>query len=206
MSPVVSILISLATLIIGALLGFTYRKNVSEAKIGRSEEYAKELLEDATRKAEEKKKETILAAKEEVLRLKTDLDKEIHDRRAEQQRNERRVAQREETLDKKLDNLEKREERMNQKAKRSNCALMKPLNCETNRQANWSASPVSPPTKRHKSLSAAFRRKLTTMLPPQCAKSNKKPRMKATKKPATSLRWPFKGAPATTWRKQRYRS
>ena len=57
MSPVVSILISLATLIIGALLGFTYRKNVSEAKIGRSEEYAKELLEDATRKAEEKKKE-----------------------------------------------------------------------------------------------------------------------------------------------------
>ena len=116
MSPVVSILISLATLIIGALLGFTYRKNVSEAKIGRSEEYAKELLEDATRKAEEKKKETILAAKEEVLRLKTDLDKEIHDRRAEQQRNERRVAQREETLDKKLDNLEKREERMNQKS------------------------------------------------------------------------------------------
>ena len=116
MSPVVSILISLATLIIGAFLGFTYRKNVSEAKIGRSEDYAKELLEDATRKAEEKKKETILAAKEEVLRLKTDLDKEIHDRRTEQQRNERRVAQREETLDKKLDNLEKREERMNQKS------------------------------------------------------------------------------------------
>ena len=115
MSPVVCVVIALAALVVGAVLGFMYRKNVSEAKIGRSETYAKELLEDATRKAEEKKKETILAAKEEVLRLKTDLDKEIYDRRAEQQRAERRVAQREETFDKKLDNLEKREERLNQK-------------------------------------------------------------------------------------------
>ncbi len=116
MSPIVCVLIALVALAVGAAIGFTYRKNVSEAKIGRSEAYAKELLDDATRKAEEKKKETILAAKEEVLRLKSDLDKEIYDRRAEQQRAERRVAQREETLDKKLDNLEKREERLNQKA------------------------------------------------------------------------------------------
>lgn len=116
MSPIVCVLIALAALVLGAVLGFTYCKNVSEAKIGRSEAYAKELLDDATRKAEEKKKETILAAKEEVLRLKSDLDKEIYDRRAEQQRAERRVAQREETFDKKLDNLEKREERLNQKS------------------------------------------------------------------------------------------
>ena len=50
-----------------------------------------------------------------MLRLKSELDREIHDRRAEQQRSERRVAQREETLDKKLDNLERREERINAK-------------------------------------------------------------------------------------------
>ena len=116
MSPVIWILLVLTALCAGIAIGFVYRKNVSEAKIGRSEAYAKELLEDATRKAEEKKKETILAAKEEVLRLKTDLDKEIYDRRAEQQRAERRVAQREEMLDKKLDNLETREEKLNQKA------------------------------------------------------------------------------------------
>ena len=116
MSPVIWILLVLTALCAGIAIGCVYRKNVSEAKIGRSEAYAKELLEDATRKAEEKKKETILAAKEEVLRLKTDLDKEIYDRRAEQQRAERRVAQREEMLDKKLDNLETREEKLNQKA------------------------------------------------------------------------------------------
>ncbi|NLG56899.1 MAG: ribonuclease Y, partial [Clostridiales bacterium] len=85
-------------------------------KIGRAEVYAKELIDDAAKKAEENKKSAVLEAKEEVLRLKTELDREITSRRAEQQRTERRVAQREETLDKKLDNLEKREERMNQKS------------------------------------------------------------------------------------------
>jgi ribonuclease Y len=109
------ILISLLTFAIGAFVGFAYRRETFEKKLGRTEDYAKELLEDAQRKAEDLKKETILAAKEEVLRLKSDLDKEIHDRRSEQQRNERRVARREETLDKKLDNLEIREEKLNQK-------------------------------------------------------------------------------------------
>ena len=118
MSPVLWILLVLIALCAGAAIGFIYRKNVAEAKIGRSEAYAKELLDDATRKAEEKKKETVLAAKEEVLRLKSDLDKEIYDRRAEQQRAERRVAQREEMLDKKLDNLETREDKLNQKAEK----------------------------------------------------------------------------------------
>ena len=112
----VTIIIALATCAIGAGAGFVYRKQVTEQKIGRAEQYASDLLNDATRKADEQKKEKILEAKEEILRLKTDLDREIHDRRAEQQRSERRVAQREETLDKKLDNLEKREERLNQRS------------------------------------------------------------------------------------------
>ncbi len=116
MPTIAWILIALAALCAGAFGGFSYCRNTLEKRVGRAEVYAKELLDDATRKAEEKKKETILEAKEEVLRLKTELDKEIYDRRAEQQRGERRIAQREEMLDRKLDNLEKREERMNQKA------------------------------------------------------------------------------------------
>ena len=116
MSPVITVFIALAALGLGALVGFAYNKKQTEQKIGRADQYAKDLLADATRKAEEQKKERILEAKEEVLRLKTDLDREIHERRSEQQRNERRVAQREETLDKKLDNLERREEKINEKA------------------------------------------------------------------------------------------
>ncbi len=109
------VLAALISAAIGLGIGYIYRKNAAEKKIGRAEEYAKNLLDDAMRKADEKKKETVLEAKEEVLKLKTDLDKEIRDRRTEIQRNERRMIQREETLDKKLDNLESREEGLNKK-------------------------------------------------------------------------------------------
>ncbi len=115
MQTIVTILIALAMAALGLVGGYMYRKQSGEKKIGRTEEYAKNLLEDAMRKADEKKKETILEAKEEVLRLKTELDRECRDRRAEVQRSERRILQREETLDKKQDNMEAREESLNQK-------------------------------------------------------------------------------------------
>ncbi len=115
MTAIISTICALVALAVGLAGGFLYRQNVMEKKIGRTEEFAKNLLDDATRKAEEKKKETILEAKEEVLRLKSELDKEIRDRRSEVTRLERRVNQREETLDKKMDNLEAREEGLNRK-------------------------------------------------------------------------------------------
>ena len=100
---------------VGAAIGYIYRKNIQEKKIGRTEEYARNLLDDAQRRAEEKKKESILEAKEEVIRLKNELDREIRDRRNEVQRSEHRVAQREETLDKKADNLDARENTLERK-------------------------------------------------------------------------------------------
>ena len=117
MSPIITIIVVLIALAAGVLGGILYRKNVMEKKIGRTEEFAKNLLDDATRKAEEKKKEAILSAKEEIISLKSDLDKEVRDRRAEVTRLERRVNQREEALDKKFDNVEAREEALNEKYK-----------------------------------------------------------------------------------------
>ena len=70
MNVTVSIIIAVITLLIGTAGGYMYRKQAAEKRIGRTEAYAKNLLEEATRKADEKKKETILEAKEEVLRLK----------------------------------------------------------------------------------------------------------------------------------------
>ena len=109
------ILAALVGLALGAFSGYKYRKDATEKQIGRTEEYAKNLLEEAQRRAEENKKEKILETKEEILKLKNELDKEIRDRRNEQQRNERRLAQREETIDKKLDNLELREDALDKK-------------------------------------------------------------------------------------------
>ena len=117
MSPIVAIILIIVALAIGVAVGFLYRQNVTEKKIGRTEEYANNLLAEATHKAEEKKKEAILEAKEEVIRLRSELDKEVRDRRSEVTKQERRLSQREETLDKKLDNLEAREESLNEKYK-----------------------------------------------------------------------------------------
>ncbi|MBO4367775.1 MAG: ribonuclease Y [Clostridia bacterium] len=113
--PIIAVIALIVGLAGGAAAGYFYRMNMMEKKIGRTEEFARNLLEESTRKAEEKKKEAILEAKEEVLRLKGDLDKEIRERRNEVNRLERRCSQREETLDKELDNLEKREEALNAK-------------------------------------------------------------------------------------------
>ncbi len=117
MSVIVVIIIAIVALAVGGAGGYFYRKNNMEKKLGQTEEYAKNLIEDATRKADEKKKEAVLEAKEEVIRLKNELDKEIRDRRSEVTRAERRVNQREEQFDKKLDNLEQREEQLNEKYK-----------------------------------------------------------------------------------------
>ncbi|MDD6871266.1 MAG: ribonuclease Y [Clostridiales bacterium] len=117
MHPIIAIVLIILALAAGAAAGFLYRQNVMEKKIGRTEEYANNLLTEATHKAEEKKKEAILEAKEEVIRLRSELDKEVRDRRSEVTKQERRVSQREETLDKKMDNLEAREESLNEKYK-----------------------------------------------------------------------------------------
>ena len=110
-------MIALIALAIGLFAGYLYRKNGMEKKIGQTEEFCANMLEDATHKAEEKKKEAVLEAKEEIIRLKSELDKEVRDRRSEVSRLERRVNQREEAFDKKLDNLEAREEALNEKYK-----------------------------------------------------------------------------------------
>ncbi len=117
------ILIAAVCLAAGSAFGYFYRKNEAEKKIGRTEQYAQRLLDDATRKADEQKKEMLLAAKEEVLHLKSEADKEIRARRTEQQRSERRLTQKEESLDKKEEALDKkrdalaeREESLDKKA------------------------------------------------------------------------------------------
>ena len=101
------------TLIVTAVLTYfittAYHKNVANAKIGNAEDRAREIIDEAVKTAETKKREAMLEAKEESIRVKNDLDKEVTERRAEIQRSERRVVQKEENLDKKLESIERRE-------------------------------------------------------------------------------------------------
>ena len=86
-----------------------YRKNVAEAKLGKAEDKAREIIDDAIKSAEAKKREILLEAKEDALKTKNDMEKEVKDRRNEVQRMEKRVLQREENLDKKIEACEKKE-------------------------------------------------------------------------------------------------
>ena len=123
MPTIVWILIALVAAAAGAGVGYKYRQDVTEKKIGRTEEYAKRLYDDAVKKAEDYKKEKVLEAKEEILKAKAENEREraeneheMRERRNEVQKNERRLIQREETLEKKASNLESREESLNKKA------------------------------------------------------------------------------------------
>jgi ribonuclease Y len=92
-----------------------YRIKVYEAKVGSAEEKARDIIDEALKTAETKKREALLEAKEEALRAKNDFERESKERRAELLRYEKRVLTKEETLDKKTDALEKRESRLSAK-------------------------------------------------------------------------------------------
>lgn len=94
---------------VAAWLAITYHKNVVEAKIGSAEEKAREIIDDALKTAESKKREALLEAKEESIKAKNDFEKETKERRAELQRMEKRVINKEESIDRKADSLEKKE-------------------------------------------------------------------------------------------------
>lgn len=107
---------------VGALsfgIGYILRKSIAEAKISGAEQAAKKILDDANRNAEGLKRETILEAKDEVHKLRTEAERDIRERRNEVQRQERRLVQKEETLDKKLESLEQKEEKLADKEKKA---------------------------------------------------------------------------------------
>ena len=107
------IITAVVTLVVAVPVSFaianaSYQK-ASAKKVGSAEDRAREIIDEAVKNAETKKREALLEAKEESMNTKNELEKEIRERRAEIQRNEHRVLQKEENLDKKLEALEKRE-------------------------------------------------------------------------------------------------
>ena len=85
------------------------QKKTFEAKIGNADDKAREIIDEALKTAETKKREALLEAKEESLKTKNELERETKERRAEIQRYERRVLSKEESLDRKSEAIEKKE-------------------------------------------------------------------------------------------------
>ena len=78
-------------------------------KIGTAEQKARNIIDEALKTAETKKREALLEAKEESLKTKNEVEKETRERRAELQKYEKRVLSKEESIDRKADALERRE-------------------------------------------------------------------------------------------------
>ena len=102
-------IILIVVALVSWVLALTYRKNIVEKRNAESAEKASEILDNAVKEAEAKKKEILLEAKEESIKTKNDLDKEITNRRNEVQKMEKRVLSREENLDRKTEAVEKKE-------------------------------------------------------------------------------------------------
>ena len=105
----VAAVLVVVTAVISHFLTVSNLKKNADCKIGNAETKAREIIDDAVKTAEAKKKESLLEIKEESIKNKNELEKETKERRAELQRYEKRVLSKEEALDKKSDAIEKRE-------------------------------------------------------------------------------------------------
>ncbi len=105
----IAIVLIIVAAVISHFVTVSSLKNNAESKIGNAETKAREIIDDAVKTAEAKKKESLLEIKEESIKNKNELEKETKERRAELQRYEKRVLSKEEALDKKSDAIEKRE-------------------------------------------------------------------------------------------------
>ena len=106
----VSAAVVVVTAVVFFLLGITYRKKVSEREIQSAEEKAKRIINDSIKNAENKKREALLEAKEEIHKNRSEYEREVRERRGEIQKQERRLQQKEEMLDKKTEIIENKTE------------------------------------------------------------------------------------------------
>ena len=106
---VVAIVLIVLAAVVSYFMTVSSLKNNAESKIGNAETRAREIIDDAVKTAEAKKKESLLEIKEESIKNKNELEKETKERRSELQRYEKRVLSKEEAFDKKSEAIERRE-------------------------------------------------------------------------------------------------
>lgn len=111
----------IATLVIAvpvsAYVANTRSKKAMEITIGNAEDKAREIIDEAIKAVDAKKREASLEVKEETIKARHDFEKETKERRAELQKYEQRVLSKEETVEKKATVLERKEQSLTAKEK-----------------------------------------------------------------------------------------
>ncbi len=101
--------IAFITLLIGALLGYGLSRLLGRKKLQSAESLVERIIAEAKKDAETIKKESMLQAKENLLKTKTESEKESRERKSELDNWEKRIRSKEENLDKRLDALSQKE-------------------------------------------------------------------------------------------------
>ena len=103
------VLVIIGAILAGAFGGYILKQMSSAKKIRSSESLSARIIEEAKKESETIKKEAILQAKENLLKMKGDFDRETKERRNELDGLEKKIRSKEENLDKRIDLLEQKE-------------------------------------------------------------------------------------------------
>jgi len=111
---IVSVAIGALALAVGALLGYSTKIRQGKGQVEAAEGAAARILDEA----QSKQRETLLGAKEEAIRLRTQVETELKPRRDEVLRLEQRIASKEESIDRKLETIDRREQELSNQRER----------------------------------------------------------------------------------------
>ena len=109
-----------AIVVVGAgafLIGYFLNKKRTEKKVGEVSQRIQIMLDEAENECKALKKEAILEAKEQDLKLRNEFERESREKKAELAKSEQRLLQKEDNLDKKEDALQKRSDQLEQQQK-----------------------------------------------------------------------------------------
>ncbi len=104
------VILAIAAFFVSWKMSASSLKKKYEKDAGDIEAQRNRMLDDVREESRAIKKEAILEAKEQEIKLRNDFERESKEKRAELQRMENRLNQKEETLEKKEENLAKRNE------------------------------------------------------------------------------------------------
>ena len=115
----INVILAVVGFLVGGIVMFpvavNYRKRTAEKEIGSAEDEAKRIINESIKSAENKKREMLVEAKEEIHKSRNENDRELRERRSEIQKQEHRLQQKEESLDRKADQYERKDEELTRK-------------------------------------------------------------------------------------------
>jgi ribonuclease Y len=107
---VIGLVIAAAVTIVYFRAGFSKKSKELLAEQEKAEQSAADMVAEAQKTGENRKRELLLQAKEEIHKTRLEFEKDVREKKSELQRERNRLDQKEESLEKKLEALDQKEE------------------------------------------------------------------------------------------------